>query len=132
MGLKKSAADLVAEAKAQIDEITASEAIPLHGDDGVIFVDLRDVRERERMGYIPGAVHCPRGMAEFWIDPDSPYYREVFGQADKRYVFHCASGWRSALTVKQLQEMGFAAEHISDGFGGWVKAGGPVEGAPEA
>lgn len=132
MPLKKSAADLVTEAKAQIRELSGAQAIPLHGDESVIFVDLRDIRERERMGYIPGAVHCPRGMAEFWVDPDSRYYRDVFGQEKKRYIFHCASGWRSALTVKQLQEMGFEAEHISDGFGGWTKAGGPVEGAPEA
>ena len=131
MALKKSAATLVAEAKAQIEEITAQDAIPLHDDDSVVFVDLRDIRERERLGYIPGAVHCPRGMAEFWVDPESPYYREVFGQADKRYIFHCASGWRSALTVKQLGEMGFEAAHISDGFGGWLKAGGSVEGAPD-
>ena len=128
MALKKSAAQLVAEAKEQIEEITAAEAVGLHGDESVVFVDLRDIRERERLGFIPGAVHCPRGMAEFWVDPDSPYYKEVFGQPDKRYVFHCASGWRSALTVKQLQEMGFDATHISDGFSGWLQEGGPVQG----
>ena len=131
MPLKKSAADLVAEAKAQIEEVTAKEAIALHGDESVVFVDLRDVRERERMGYIPGAVHCPRGMAEFWIDPDSPYHREVFAQDGKRYILHCASGWRSALTARQLNEMGWPCAHVSDGFSGWVKAGGPVEGAQE-
>lgn len=131
MALTKTAAQLVAEAKARIEEMTAAEAIALHGDPDVIFVDLRDVRERERTGFIPGAVHCPRGMAEFWIDPDSPYYREVFGQHGKRYVLHCASGWRSALTARQLTEMGWPCAHVSDGFTGWVQAGGPVDGAPE-
>ena len=65
-------------------------------------------------------------MVEFWIDPDSPYFKKIFGQ-DKTFVFHCASGWRSALTVATLQDMGFKAAHLKDGFSTWEKQGGPVE-----
>ncbi|MBO28508.1 MAG: sulfurtransferase [Rhodobacteraceae bacterium] len=130
MPLKKSSADMVAEARSRIREIESSEAIPMLDDPEVVFVDLRDPRERERTGHIPGAFHCPRGMLEFWVDPDSPYFKEVFAQ-DKTFVFHCASGWRSALSVATLQDMGFDATHLSDGFTGWTKAGGPVEGKPD-
>ncbi len=125
-GLKRSSAQMVAEARARIEELDSASAIALHGAPDVVFVDLRDVRERQRMGYIPDSFHCPRGMLEFWVDPDSPYYKEVFGQADKRFVFHCASGWRSALSVALLQDMGFEAAHLRDGFSGWQKAGGPM------
>ncbi len=124
--LKTSSADMVAAARARIAEIDSADAIALHGRDDVIFVDLRDVRERQRTGFIPGSFHCPRGMLEFWVDPDSPYFKEIFAEEDKRFVFHCASGWRSALSVVMLQDMGFEAAHISDGFSGWVKAEGPV------
>lgn len=126
--LTRTAAAMVAAARARIEEIPAAEAIALHGDPDVVFVDLRDPRERERTGVIPGAFHCPRGMLEFWVDPDSPYFKPVFGQP-KRFVFHCASGWRSALSVATLQDMGFPAAHVSDGFTGWVAAGGPVAAA---
>ncbi len=123
--LKTTSAQMVAAARARIEEITAAEAIALHGTPEVVFVDLRDVRERQRVGFIPGSFHCPRGMLEFWVDPDSPYSKEIFAE-EKRFVFHCASGWRSALSVAMLQDMGFEAAHISDGFSGWLKAGGPV------
>lgn len=126
--LSRTAAAMVAAARARIEEIPAAEAIALHGDPDVVFVDLRDPRERERTGVIPGAFHCPRGMLEFWVDPDSPYFKPIFGQ-QKRFVFHCASGWRSALSVATLQDMGFPAAHVSDGFTGWVAAGGPVAAA---
>lgn len=126
--LTRTAAAMVAAARARIEEIPAAEAIALHGDPDVVFVDLRDPRERERTGVIPGAFHCPRGMLEFWVDPDSPYFKPIFGQ-QKRFVFHCASGWRSALSVATLQDMGFPAAHVSDGFTGWVAAGGPVAAA---
>jgi len=126
MALAVSSAAMVAAARARIEEIPAAEAVALTGVPGVVFVDLRDVRERERSGFIPGSFHCPRGMLEFWVDPESPYFKPVFGEA-KRFVFHCASGWRSALAVATLQDMGFAASHIPEGFTGWVAAGGPVE-----
>jgi rhodanese-related sulfurtransferase len=124
--LLKSSADLVAAARARIEEVATPDLIARLGDPDVVVVDIRDIRERQRSGFIPGSVHAPRGMVEFWIDPDSPYFKEVFGQ-DKTFVFHCASGWRSALTVATLQDMGFKAAHLKDGFSTWQKQGGPVE-----
>ena len=129
--LTKTAAQMVTQARADIEEIDTEALIGMVDDPGVVIVDLRDIRERQRSGYIPGSVHAPRGMIEFWVDPDSPYFKDVFGQADNRYVFHCASGWRSALTVQTLKSMGFEAAHLRDGFSDWVKRGGPVE-HPEA
>jgi rhodanese-related sulfurtransferase len=126
MGLKVSAAQMVANARAQIEEIETADAIAMVDDPNVVIVDLRDVRERQRSGYVPGSFHCPRGMAEFWVDPDSPYFKEVFAQ-DKKFVFHCASGWRSALTVATLNGMGFQAAHLKEGFSTWEAQGGPVE-----
>lgn len=123
--MKLTSADLVARARDQIDEIDAVEAVALLDDPNVLFVDIRDVRERHRTGFIPGAFHAPRGMLEFWVDPDSPYAKPIF-QEDRKFVFHCASGWRSALTVAALKDMGFDATHITEGFTGWVEAGGPV------
>lgn len=126
MILKISAETMVANARARIEEIETPDAITMVGDPNVQIVDLRDPRERERTGFIPGSFHCPRGMLEFWVDPDSPYFKEVFAQ-DKKFVFHCASGWRSAISVATLQDMGFDAAHIKEGFGAWEKAGGPIE-----
>ncbi len=126
MALKISAAQMVADARARIEEIETADGIAMVNDPTVQIVDLRDPRERERMGFIPGSFHCPRGMLEFWVDPDSPYFKDVFAQ-DKKFVFHCASGWRSAISVATLQDMGFEAAHLKDGFGAWEKAGGPVE-----
>lgn len=129
--LKKSAAALVADARARISEIETDDAIALVNDPTVVFVDLRDIRERHRSGSIPGSFHCPRGMAEFWIDPESPYFKDIFGM-DRQFIFHCASGWRSALTVATLSDMGFPAAHLKDGFSSWVKAGGPVDSADKS
>ena len=118
---------LVEAAKREIEEIAAEDAIKLLDDDDVVIVDIRDVRELGREGKIPGSVHAPRGMLEFWVDPDSPYHKDVFAQ-DKKYVFHCASGWRSALATQAVQKMGLKpVAHIESGFSGWKKAGGPVE-----
>jgi rhodanese-related sulfurtransferase len=125
--LKISAAQMVANARGKIEEIDAGDAIGLLENPGVVIVDIRDVRERQRAGYIPGSFHCPRGMVEFWVDPDSPYYKDIFGR-DAQFVFHCASGWRSAITVETLQRMGFEnIAHIRDGFTSWKEAGGPIE-----
>jgi rhodanese-related sulfurtransferase len=122
----KRVKDMVAEANAVVDHAPAAELLHLHGDDGVTFVDLRDPRELERDGMIPGAFHCPRGMLEFWIDPESPYAKPPF-QTGKRLVFYCASGWRSALSARVAHEMGLrTVSHITDGFSGWKAAGGPV------
>ena len=123
--LKTTATELVSAARARIQEVETADLIALIDDPDVVIVDIRDVRERGR-GFIPGSVHAPRGMVEFWVDPESPYYKPVFGQ-DKRYVFHCASGWRSALTVATLKDMGFDAEHLREGFSTWAEQGGPVE-----
>jgi rhodanese-related sulfurtransferase len=124
--LKKGVAELVAEAKAGIEEIETQDLIAMMDDPKLLIVDIRDVRERQRLGYIPGSYHAPRGMVEFWVDPDSPYFKEVFGE-DRKFVFHCASGWRSALTVATLKEMGFEAAHLREGFSTWEKHGGSVE-----
>src|ERR1700720_2507425 len=100
------------------------------GRDDVVFVDLRDIRELNREGRMPGAFHCARGMLEFWIDPESPYHKPIFAQ-DKRFVFFCAGGWRSALAAQTAQRMGLRpVAHIAGGFGAWRKAGGTVEAPP--
>jgi rhodanese-related sulfurtransferase len=126
----KRASDMVAEANALVDHAPAQDMLALHGQEGVTFVDLRDPRELERDGMIPGAFHCPRGMLEFWIDPESPYAKPQFQTGD-RFVFYCASGWRSALSARVAQEMGLPnVSHIEDGFGGWKKAGGPIGAKP--
>ena len=124
--LKKSSAEMVAEARERIREIETAELISMMDDPDVVIVDIRDIRERLRKGFIPGSVHAPRGMVEFWVDPDSPYFKDVFVQDGKTFVFHCASGWRSALTVATLQEMGFEAAHLREGFSTWEDHGGPV------
>ncbi|MEM7717852.1 MAG: rhodanese-like domain-containing protein [Pseudomonadota bacterium] len=129
MPLKTSSADLVAAARARIEEIETADLIERLDDPDVVVVDIRDIRERQRAGFIPGSVHAPRGMVEFWIDPDSPYFKDIFGE-DKTFVFHCASGWRSALTVATLQDMGFEAAHLREGFSTWEAQGGPVEHMP--
>ena len=118
---------LLAEANAVVKTLPVEEARRLHGDDGTVFVDLRDIRELKREGKIPGAFSCPRGMLEFWIDPESPYHKDVFNQ-DKTYVFYCASAWRSALSAKVAMEMGLdPVMHVEGGFTAWKKAGAPVE-----
>ena len=125
--LKTSAAQMVADARARIEEMETKDLIARMDDPDVVIVDIRDIRERQRSGFIPGSVHAPRGMVEFWVDPESPYHKEVFAQEGKTYVFHCASGWRSALTVATLQDMGFKAAHLKEGFSTWANQGGPVE-----
>ena len=118
---------LVADAEREIETLSFEEAEKLSGRDDVLFVDVRDIRELAREGRIPGAFHCPRGMLEFWIDPDSPYYKDVFAQ-DKKYVFFCAGGLRSALAAQTAQRMGLKpVAHLKSGFGGWKKSGGPIE-----
>ena len=118
---------LLDEANAAVETLTPTAAQALAGGDDVVFVDLRDPRELEREGRMPGAFHCPRGMLEFWIDPASPYAKPVF-QQDKKFVFFCAGGWRSALAAQTAQAMGLKpVAHIEGGFGAWAKAGGPVE-----
>ena len=125
--IKVGAKQLVAEANANIETLSIESAIALYGDANTVLVDIRDVRELKREGKVPGALHAPRGMLEFWVDPDSPYYREIFGSS-KKFVFFCAGGLRSALATAQMQRMGLEpVAHIEGGFGAWRDAGGPVE-----
>jgi rhodanese-related sulfurtransferase len=119
---------LLEEANGKIETVSAAEAVKLHGRADVVFVDLRDPRELDREGRIPGAFHCPRGMLEFWIDPDSPYHKPVFSD-EKRFLFFCAGGWRSALSAATAQDMGLKpVAHMGGGFAAWREAGGPIEG----
>lgn len=118
---------MLADANAEIETLSAEQAMAAFAGGGVTLVDLRDPRELEREGAVPGAFKCPRGMLEFWIDPESPYAKPIF-QEDKKFIFHCASGWRSALAAKVAQEMGLKpVAHIGGGFTAWREAGGAVE-----
>ncbi len=122
-----TAEDLVKQAKAEITEYSVDEVKAKAGDDNVVLVDIRDPRELTREGKMPGAFHCPRGMLEFWISPESPYHKDVFAQ-DKEFVFFCAGGLRSALAAKRAQDMGLKpVAHMIGGFGAWKKGGGAVE-----
>ncbi len=124
---RKGVRELCEEAEREIETWSVDEALQHHGDGDTVFVDLRDIRELWREGAIPGAEHAPRGMLEFWVDPESPYAKEVF-QSGKRFVFFCAAGLRSALATKTVQDMGLAPVcHIEGGFTAWKDAGGPVE-----
>jgi rhodanese-related sulfurtransferase len=125
--ITRSAMSMVEAAKRELEEIPAAEAVKLAGREDVMLVDIRDIRELSRDGKVPGAFHAPRGMLEFWLDPASPYFKPVFGE-DKKFVFFCAGGLRSALAAKTAQDMGLKpVAHILGGFKGWKDAGGPVE-----
>ena len=118
---------LIDEANAEIETMSADDAIKAARSEDVVIVDIRDSREIERDGKIPSAFSCTRGMLEFWIDPASPYAKPIF-QQDKKFVFHCAGGLRSALAAKTAQDMGLKpVAHIGGGFAAWRDAGGPVE-----
>jgi rhodanese-related sulfurtransferase len=125
--LKKGIKELVADAYKEIETIKAPDALKLKDDPNVVLVDLRDIRELARDGRIPGAFHAPRGMLEFWVDPESPYYKNIFGTG-KKFVFFCAGGLRSALATQAVQQMGLEPVcHIEGGFKAWKDAGGVVE-----
>ena len=129
--MRKTVKSMVDDAMEVITTYSVEEAMELHGRDDVQFVDIRDVRELEREGVIPGAFHAPRGMLEFWVDPESPYHKPVFGQ-DKRFVLFCAAGWRSALATKTLQDMGLdKVAHIEGGFTAWKEKGAPTAEKPK-
>src|SRR5262245_20124614 len=118
---------LVEAAERVIETLSAPDAVALHGRDEVVFVDIRDIRELAREGRVPGAFHCPRGLLEFWVDPQSRYHKPVFAE-DRRFVFFCAGGLRSALAAQTVQRMGLRpVAHVRGGFGAWREAGGPVE-----
>lgn len=126
MRLRKGFRQMVDEAKSRITTLSLEAARARHGEEGVVFVDLRDVRELEREGTIPGAFHCPRGMLEFWIDPESPYHKAVFATG-RAFVFYCNGAWRSALATDTAQQMGLEPVYEMDGgFAAWKRAGYPV------
>ena len=130
MSLKVGVKAMVEAANAKIRTLSLDEAKAQLGKSDVVFVDIRDPRELERDGTIPGAFHAPRGMLEFWVDPESPYHRPEFA-GDKEYVLFCNLGWRSALATRTLMDMGLArVAHIGGGFTAWKEAGGTVAAKP--
>ena len=119
--------DLIERAERNIESISVDQAEALIGDNNTVFVDIRDIRELQREGKLPGATHAPRGMLEFWVDPDSPYHREIFAE-NKKFVFYCASAWRSALATDTVQSMGMNKVcHMAGGFNAWKEAGKDIE-----
>jgi len=125
--ITKGFREMLEEAEREVEVLSVEDARKLYGRDDVTFVDIRDPREREREGKIPGAFSCTRGMIEFWIDPASPYHKPVFAE-DKKFVFFCAGGWRSLLATQTAQQMGLKpVAHLKGGFGDWKKSGAPVE-----
>ncbi|MDD2881534.1 MAG: rhodanese-like domain-containing protein [Rhodoferax sp.] len=128
MAITKGINVLVAEAMAQVKTYSVDEVKARMADAQMQIVDIRDVRELEREGTVPGCFNAPRGMLEFWVDPASPYYKTVFGDDSKEFVLFCGAGWRSALAAKALQDMGMTnVAHIDGGFTAWGKQGAPVE-----
>ncbi len=118
---------LIEDAEREIETLDPSAARALLNDPNVTFIDLRDPRELTREGKIPGAFHAPRGMLEFWVDPDSPYHKDVFSSG-KKLIFYCQSGWRSALATQTVQRMGLTNVcHIGGGFSHWKTGGAPVD-----
>ena len=120
--------DLVAAAKLEIASLTPEAARAMAERGEALLVDIRDVRELEREGRVPGAFHAPRGMLEFWVDPASPYHKPPLA-TDRTLVLFCASAWRSALSAKALKDMGVEkVAEIEGGFSAWKAGGHPVEG----
>jgi len=127
MKISKGFRELVAEAEAKVTALTPADVDKKIGKPGVLLIDLRDVRELKREGKIPGSLHIPRGMLEFWIDPDSPYYRREFDDAEQ-VILHCNKGWRSALAAKSLQDMGVEpVAHMAGGMERWVEEIGRLD-----
>jgi rhodanese-related sulfurtransferase len=130
--ITKGYKELLDQANATVETLEVEAVQAMLAREDVVLVDLRDPRELEREGKMPGAFHCPRGMLEFWIDPESPYAKPQF-QQDKQFIFFCAGGWRSALAAKTAKDMGLKpVAHMRGGFGAWKKAGAPVEGGDPA
>ena len=125
--MKKGFKDYLAEANDVVETYDVTRAMELVGDEALVFVDVRDEKEIEENGKVPGAVHASRGMLEFYIDPSSPFHKEAFSSG-KRFVFYCGSGGRSVLAAHRALEMGLSdVAHIGGGFTAWVEAGGPIE-----
>jgi rhodanese-related sulfurtransferase len=123
----QTAAELVAAAKAGIENLTVDQVVSELQDGKAVIVDIRESEERGRNGFIAGAVHLPRGLLEFYADPTSPYYRSEISP-DRRIILHCAAGARSALAVRSLQDLGYTdVAHLDGGFTAWAAAGQPVD-----
>ena len=123
-GFKK----LLEEADKEIETMNVADAKAAVERGEAVIVDIRDPRELEREGRIPGSFACTRGMLEFWIDPESPYAKPIFQEEGKKFIFHCAGGWRSALAAKTAQDMGLKpVAHLGGGFKAWRDAGEAVE-----
>ncbi|MGV3493024.1 MAG: rhodanese-like domain-containing protein [Ramlibacter sp.] len=128
MPITKGYRALVDEAMAQVKTYSVADVRARMDDAGMQIVDIRDVRELQHEGTVPGSLHAPRGMLEFWVDPASPYFKKAFADEGKEYVLFCGAGWRSALAAKTLQDMGMGnVAHIDGGFTEWKKQGAPVE-----
>ena len=128
MPITKGFQALVDEAMAQVTTHSVEAVRARMSEPNVQIVDIRDPRELEREGTVPGALLAPRGMLEFWVDPASPYFKPVFADESKQFILFCGAGWRSALAAKTLQDMGMTnVAHIDGGWGEWVKAGAPTE-----
>jgi rhodanese-related sulfurtransferase len=128
MTITKGYRALVDEAMAQVKTYSVAQVRERLGSPGVQLVDIRDVRELQAEGTVPGSIHAPRGMLEFWVDPASPYFKPVFGDEGKEYILFCGAGWRSALATRTLQDMGMRnVAHIDGGFTDWKKQGAPTE-----
>jgi rhodanese-related sulfurtransferase len=123
----KRVSDLIAEAETKIETLTVQQALMDKDSPDVELVDLRDIRELWREGAIPGAIHVPRGMLEFWIDPESEYHKEIFASG-KKFIFFCALGHRSALATLTAQNMGLTpVAQIGGGYTAWKGSGAPTE-----
>jgi rhodanese-related sulfurtransferase len=128
MPITKGFRALVDEALAEVRTVSVDDVLARRDDPNLVLLDIRDVRELQAEGTVPGSSHMPRCMLEFWVDPDSPYFRRVFADESKEFVLFCNLGWRSALAAKSLQDMGMTnVANMHGGFTEWVEKGGPTE-----
>ena len=127
LNITRTVIQMVSEANEHVEEISVANALRLVKHENILFIDVRDIREVAKTGRVPGARHVPRGMLEMWIDPETPYHREFFAE-DRKFIFYCASAWRSALAAKTAQDMGLTpVAHLEGGINAWIDAGGPIE-----
>jgi len=127
MPITKGFQALVDEAMAQVITYSVDQVRERLTDPKVQIVDIRDPRELEKEGTLPGALLAPRGMLEFWVDPASPYFKSIFADESKEFILFCGAGWRSALATKTLRDMGMTnVAHIDGGFTSWKKADAPM------
>ena len=127
LNITRTVIQMVSEANEQVEEISVANALRLVKQENILFIDVRDIREVAKTGRVLGARHVPRGMLEMWIDPETPYHREFFAE-DRKFIFYCASAWRSALAAKTAQDMGLTpVAHLEGGINAWIDSGGPIE-----